>query len=87
MVAHSWREQLLDAVWGSDVYVEARNVDVHVGRLRKLHFPSPLAGGRIPNSKSAQAWVRGTPSTRHPAPVAAELLRLIGLAGMRLAIG
>ena len=29
------REQLLDAVWGSDVYVEARTVDVHVGRLRR----------------------------------------------------
>jgi two-component system phosphate regulon response regulator PhoB len=29
------REQLLDAVWGSDVYVETRTVDVHVGRLRK----------------------------------------------------
>jgi two-component system phosphate regulon response regulator PhoB len=29
------REQLLDAVWGSEVYVEARTVDVHVGRLRK----------------------------------------------------
>jgi two-component system phosphate regulon response regulator PhoB len=29
------REQLLDGVWGSDVYVEARTVDVHVGRLRK----------------------------------------------------
>ncbi|GAD58649.1 LOW QUALITY PROTEIN: phosphate regulon transcriptional regulatory protein phoB [Brevundimonas abyssalis TAR-001] len=29
------REQLLDAVWGSDVYVEVRTVDVHVGRLRK----------------------------------------------------
>ena len=29
------REQLLDTVWGSDVYVEARTVDVHVGRLRK----------------------------------------------------
>jgi two-component system phosphate regulon response regulator PhoB len=29
------REQLLDAVWGSDVYIEARTVDVHVGRLRK----------------------------------------------------
>lgn len=34
------REQLLDAVWGSDVYVEARTVDVHVGRLRKaLNLP------------------------------------------------
>ena len=29
------RQQLLDAVWGSEVYVEARTVDVHVGRLRK----------------------------------------------------
>jgi two-component system phosphate regulon response regulator PhoB len=34
------REQLLDAVWGSDVYVEARTVDVHIGRLRKaLNLP------------------------------------------------
>lgn len=29
------REQLLNAVWGSDVFVEVRTVDVHVGRLRK----------------------------------------------------
>lgn len=29
------REQLLDRVWGNDVYVEIRTVDVHVGRLRK----------------------------------------------------
>jgi len=29
------REQLHDAVWGSEVYVEARTVDVHIGRLRK----------------------------------------------------
>lgn len=29
------REQLLDQVWGSDVYVDERTVDVHVGRLRK----------------------------------------------------
>jgi two-component system phosphate regulon response regulator PhoB len=29
------REQLLDIVWGRDIYVEARTVDVHVGRLRK----------------------------------------------------
>jgi two-component system phosphate regulon response regulator PhoB len=33
------REQLLDAVWGSDIYVEARTVDVHVGRLRKALNP------------------------------------------------
>ena len=29
------REQLLDLVWGRDVYIEARTVDVHIGRLRK----------------------------------------------------
>ena len=30
------REQLLDRVWGRDIYVDTRTVDVHVGRLRKL---------------------------------------------------
>tara|TARA_R110002020_G_scaffold255985_1_gene469636 strand:- start:782 stop:1507 length:726 start_codon:yes stop_codon:yes gene_type:complete len=29
------REQLLDGVWGRDIYVDERTVDVHVGRLRK----------------------------------------------------
>ena len=29
------REQLLDNVWGRDVYIDERTVDVHVGRLRK----------------------------------------------------
>lgn len=29
------REQLLDSVWGHDVYVEERTVDVHIRRLRK----------------------------------------------------
>jgi two-component system, OmpR family, phosphate regulon response regulator PhoB len=29
------REQLLDMVWGRDVYVEPRTVDVHIRRLRK----------------------------------------------------
>ncbi len=29
------REQLLDAVWGQNVYVEVRTVDVHIRRLRK----------------------------------------------------
>ena len=29
------RDQLIDAVWGHDVYVEDRTVDVHIGRLRK----------------------------------------------------
>lgn len=29
------RAQLLDGVWGQDVYIDDRTVDVHVGRLRK----------------------------------------------------
>ena len=40
------REQLLDAVWGSGVYVDARTVDVHIGRLRKAlnddNKPDPI---------------------------------------------
>ncbi|WP_415920482.1 phosphate regulon transcriptional regulator PhoB [Tateyamaria sp. SN6-1] len=34
------REQLLDRVWGRDIYVDTRTVDVHIGRLRKAltHF-------------------------------------------------
>jgi two-component system phosphate regulon response regulator PhoB len=29
------REQLLDGVWGNNIYIDERTVDVHVGRLRK----------------------------------------------------
>jgi two-component system, OmpR family, phosphate regulon response regulator PhoB len=29
------REQLLDNVWGQNIYVDDRTVDVHIGRLRK----------------------------------------------------
>lgn len=40
------REQLLDGVWGTDVYVDERTVDVHVGRLRKAinrgRSPDPI---------------------------------------------
>ncbi|MEM9704857.1 MAG: phosphate regulon transcriptional regulator PhoB [Pseudomonadota bacterium] len=40
------REQLLNAVWGSDVFVEVRTVDVHIGRLRKAlnkgHSDDPI---------------------------------------------
>ena len=38
------REQLLDAVWGRDVYVEQRTVDVHIRRLRKA-----LNAGGLPD--------------------------------------
>jgi two-component system phosphate regulon response regulator PhoB len=29
------REQLLDRIWGGNVYVEERTIDVHIRRLRK----------------------------------------------------
>lgn len=33
------RAQLLDRIWGNNVYIEERTVDVHVGRLRKVLTP------------------------------------------------
>jgi two-component system phosphate regulon response regulator PhoB len=33
------REQMLDRVWGQNVYVEERTVDVHIRRLRKALAP------------------------------------------------
>ena len=33
------REQVLDRVWGQNVYVEERTVDVHIRRLRKALAP------------------------------------------------
>jgi two-component system phosphate regulon response regulator PhoB len=42
------REQLLDAVWGRDVYVEQRTVDVHIRRLRKAVNAGPT-GGELPD--------------------------------------
>ena len=37
------REQLLDRVWGREIYIDTRTVDVHVGRLRKaLGSPDPV---------------------------------------------
>ncbi|MEM7596199.1 MAG: phosphate regulon transcriptional regulator PhoB [Pseudomonadota bacterium] len=39
------REALLDRVWGRDIYVDTRTVDVHIGRLRKALC---LHGGEDP---------------------------------------
>ncbi|MEX0752923.1 MAG: phosphate regulon transcriptional regulator PhoB [Xanthobacteraceae bacterium] len=40
------RAQLLDGVWGRDIYIDERTVDVHVGRLRKAlnrgHATDPI---------------------------------------------
>ncbi|MHA1189020.1 MAG: winged helix-turn-helix domain-containing protein, partial [Alphaproteobacteria bacterium] len=46
------REQLLNGVWGHDVYVDERTVDVHIGRLRKA-----INRGRL---KDPIRTVRGT---------------------------
>src|ERR1700674_5307628 len=40
------REQLLDGVWGRDVYIDERTVDVHIGRLRRA---LTLSRGRAPD--------------------------------------
>ncbi|MEW8126781.1 MAG: winged helix-turn-helix domain-containing protein, partial [Candidatus Thiodiazotropha endolucinida] len=34
------RGQLLDQVWGTNVYIEERTVDVHIRRLRKALEPT-----------------------------------------------
>ncbi|HSG57245.1 phosphate regulon transcriptional regulator PhoB [Seohaeicola saemankumensis] len=39
------RDQLLDRVWGRDIYIDTRTVDVHIGRLRKA---LTLHGGSDP---------------------------------------
>jgi two-component system phosphate regulon response regulator PhoB len=36
------REQLLDSVWGNEVYIDDRTVDVHIGRLRKALGRGPI---------------------------------------------
>jgi len=40
------RDQLLDGVWGREVYIDERTVDVHIGRLRKAlnrgHTSDPI---------------------------------------------
>jgi len=46
------REQLLDAVWGNDIVVESRTVDVHIRRLRKA-LNSPAEADLIRTVRSA----------------------------------
>ncbi len=47
------REQLLDGVWGRDVYVDERTVDVHVGRLRKALKSTSLENDPIRTVRGA----------------------------------
>ena len=61
------RAQLLDGVWGRNVYVDERTVDVHIGRLRK----AMMRGQRRP-IRCAPCAARATPSPtsskRPPSP-------------------
>ena len=59
------REQLLDSVWGRDIEVELRTVDVHVLRLRK----ALNEGGASPDLVRT---VRGTGYAIEPAPAAGD---------------
>lgn len=51
------RAQLLDNVWGANVYIDERTVDVHIRRLRKALEPASTGGGDF--SRFVQT-VRGT---------------------------
>ncbi|PIR34468.1 MAG: phosphate regulon transcriptional regulatory protein PhoB [Alphaproteobacteria bacterium CG11_big_fil_rev_8_21_14_0_20_44_7] len=47
------REQLLDSIWGNDIYVELRTVDVHIRRLRKALEVEPNLPDLIRTVRSA----------------------------------
>lgn len=47
------REQLLDAVWRDDAFIEPRTVDVHIRRLRKALNRKPFQGDMIRTVRSA----------------------------------
>jgi two-component system phosphate regulon response regulator PhoB len=56
------REQLLDGVWGNDVYIDERTVDVHIGRLRKAinraRKPDPIRTVRGAGYSFDETFVR-----------------------------
>jgi two-component system phosphate regulon response regulator PhoB len=57
------REQLLDAVWGSDIYVELRTVDVHIRRLRKGLDPEGTMPELVRTVRSAGYALEEIPGT------------------------
>ena len=64
------REQLLDGVWGRDVYIDERTVDVHVGRLRKA-----LNRGRAPTRSAPCAAPAMRSTTASPLMASLSALR------------
>ena len=57
------REQMLDSVWGHDVYIDERTVDVHIGRLRKVlnrpRQPDPIRTVRGAGYSFDETFARG----------------------------
>ena len=72
------REQLLDGVWGNEVYIDERTVDVHVGRLRKALNrgrdeirSAPCAAPAIPSTTASE---KRADLTAHGPPCRGALL-------------
>lgn len=51
------REQLLDAVWGNEVFVEPRTVDVHIRRLRQQIEDDPSEPRYIKTRRGAGYYI------------------------------
>jgi two-component system phosphate regulon response regulator PhoB len=62
------RNQLLDGVWGHDVYIDERTVDVHIGRLRKAlndcGEPDPIRTVRGAGYSFDETFARADESSR-----------------------
>ncbi len=66
------REQLLNSVWGQEIYIDERTVDVHIGRLRKAlnrrHESDPIrtvrGSGYALNERYHEQGQRLTPTPR-----------------------
>ena len=70
------REQLLDSVWGRDIYIDERTVDVHIGRLRKLLNPAASRIRSAPCAARAMRWTTGSRRRSERAPDAAQRVAL-----------
>jgi two-component system phosphate regulon response regulator PhoB len=61
------REHLLNTVWGHDVYIDERTVDVHVGRLRKAinlpRKPDPIRTVRGAGYSFDETFDRAEPTS------------------------
>lgn len=79
------RAQLLDAVWGRDVYIDERTVDVHVGRLRKAITPAnakdPLRTVRGAGYAFDETFARGDTALARAAPAASPKKKPAARAG------